>query len=79
MSKVAELAYDIEQLYIEGLSASAIAKELNCPIGIVKGWIEGNSLEDESMDPYDTINSECCNCATTKDPTVDRVFVWCYN
>ncbi len=57
MSKVAELAYDIEQLYIEGLSASAIAKELNCPIGIVKGWIEGNSLEDESMDPYDTINS----------------------
>jgi hypothetical protein len=46
MSKVAELAYDIEQLYIEGLSASAIAKELNCPLGVVKGWIEGNSVAD---------------------------------
>lgn len=46
MSKIAELAYDIEQLYIEGLSASAIAEELNCPIGIVKGWIEGNSVAD---------------------------------
>ena len=63
MSKVAELAYDIEQLYIEGLSASAIAKELNCPIGIVKGWIEGNCVEDEDgcgpdlYDPYSTVNS----------------------
>lgn len=50
MSKVAELAYDIEQLYIEGLSASAIAKELNCPIGIVKGWIEGNSVADSPQE-----------------------------
>lgn len=46
MSKVAELAYDIEQLYIEGLTASAIAKELNCPLGVVKGWIESNSVAD---------------------------------
>ncbi len=58
MSKVAELAYDIEQLYIEGLSAREIAKELGCPLGIVKGWIEGNDLgEDEELDPYNTINS----------------------
>ena len=58
MSKVAELAYDIEQLYIEGLSASAIAKELDCPIGIVKGWIEGNGVVDlpqdeEAYSPHD--------------------------
>jgi hypothetical protein len=57
MSKVAELAYDIEQLYIEGMSAQMIAIELNCPIGVVKGWIEGNSVadspqEDEIFSPY---------------------------
>ncbi len=58
MSKVAELAYDIEQLYIEGLSARDIAKELGCPLGIVKGWIDGNALgEAEELDPYNTINS----------------------
>jgi len=57
MSKVAELAYDIEQLYIEGMSAWQIAQELNCPIGVVKGWIEGNSVadtpqEEEIYSPY---------------------------
>jgi orotate phosphoribosyltransferase-like protein len=57
MSKIAELAYDIEQLYIDGMSAAQIAQELNCPIGIVKGWIEGNSVadtpqEDEIFSPY---------------------------
>ena len=57
MSKVAELAYDIEQLYIEGMSAAQIAQELNCPIGIVKGWIDGNGVadmpqEDEIFSPY---------------------------
>lgn len=60
MTKVAELAYDIEQLYIDGLSAAQIAQELNCPIGVVKGWIEGNSVADtpqEDFDPYETINS----------------------
>ena len=64
MSKLSELAYDIEQLYIEGKSASAIAKELNCPIGIVLGWIEGNSCADDEdgcgadlYDPYATVNS----------------------
>jgi hypothetical protein len=60
MSKVAELAYDIEQLYIDGLSAAQIALELDCPIGIVKGWIEGNGVADmpqEDFDPFETINS----------------------
>ena len=60
MSKVAELSYDIEQLYIEGMSAWQIAQELNCPLGIVKGWIEGNGVADmpqEDFDPFETINS----------------------
>ena len=57
MSKIAELAYDIEQLYIDGMSAWQIAQELNCPIGIVKGWIDGNGVadmpqEDEIFSPY---------------------------
>jgi uncharacterized protein YjcR len=60
MSKIAELAYDIEQLYIEGMSAKMIAQELNCPIGIVKGWIEGHGVADqpqEEFDPFQTLNS----------------------
>lgn len=58
MTKVAELAYDIEQLYIEGYGPKSIALQLECSIEIVYDWIEGNSLEvDESTDPYDTINS----------------------
>ena len=58
MSKMAELAYDIEQLYIEGLNAGQIARQLNCPKEIVLDWIADQSLrEPESLDPYDTINS----------------------
>ena len=46
MSKVAELAYDIEQLYIEGLSARQIAAELSCPIDMVLGAISEIGVED---------------------------------
>ena len=53
-----ELAYDIEQYYIEGYSPKTIAALLECPIEIVYDWIEGQSLEvEEEYDPYDTINS----------------------
>ena len=37
MSKMAELDYDIEQLYIEGFDAKSIAIQLGCPIEIVLG------------------------------------------
>ena len=60
MSKMADLAYDIEQLYIEGFNARSIAVELKCPIEIVYGWIESNSVADlpqEEMSPFETINS----------------------
>lgn len=61
MSKMAELAYDIEQLYIDGLDAKQISRELDCPLQIVEDWIQGNglgtfSLKDE-MSPYATVNS----------------------
>jgi hypothetical protein len=59
---MSELAYDIEQLYIEGHSAKMIAALLECPIEMVYGWIEGESLNvadqpQGDYDPYETINS----------------------
>ena len=59
MSQMAELAYDIEQLYIEGYSPTTISALLNCPPNIVYDWIEANGLsaEETSYDPYDTVNS----------------------
>lgn len=51
MSKVAELAYDIEQLYIEGYSPKSIAMQLECPLTMVYDWLEDNSLsKDEDED-----------------------------
>lgn len=57
MSTIKDMIYDIEQLYIEGLSAKQIAEQLNCPVGVVKGWIEGNGVadlpqEEEVYSPY---------------------------
>lgn len=40
MSKMSDLAYDIEQLYIEGHSPQAIASILECPLATVSEWIE---------------------------------------
>lgn len=58
MTKLKDLAYDIEQLYIDGLSAKQIAEQLGCPLGVVKGWIEGNGVEEEEpYGPYVTVNS----------------------
>lgn len=45
MSKLSELAYDIEQMYIEGHNPKTIAFVLECPINIVYEWIEANGLE----------------------------------
>lgn len=56
MSKIAELAYDIEQLYIEGRNAKQIAKELGCPLRIVEDWIKEMGVADlpqeEIYSPY---------------------------
>ena len=46
MSKVAELVYDIEQLYIEGHSAKMIAALLECPIEMVLGQLEEMGVAD---------------------------------
>ena len=56
MSKMAELSYDIEQLYIEGFNSRAIAAELNCPLEIVLGALEAMNVADtpqhEEYSPY---------------------------
>ncbi len=59
MSKMAELSYDIEQLYIEGMSPKTMAREVNRAVEIVNEWIKANSLYEgeDAYDPYDTINS----------------------
>ena len=60
MSKVAELSYDIQELYIEGLSAKRIAAELNCPIEMVLEVLENMGVADtpqEDYNPFDTVNS----------------------
>ena len=46
MSKMSDMAYEIEQLYIEGYSARTISVMLECPIEVVYGWIESNSVAD---------------------------------
>ena len=54
MSKMAELDYDIEQLFIDGLTAKEIAKQLDCPIEIVQGWIDNVGAEmDEAFGEFE--------------------------
>ena len=59
MSMMKDLAYDIQELYIEGFNSRAIAAELNCPIEIVLGALAEMSVEDspEDFNPFDTVNS----------------------
>jgi uncharacterized protein YjcR len=47
MSKMSDLAYDIEQLYIEGFSPKTIAARLNCPLETVYDWLEDIGMSDD--------------------------------
>ena len=64
MSKMSDLAYDIEQLYIEGHNPHTIARQLNCSVELVKDWMSEVGVESKpeacyvmDCDPYSTINS----------------------
>ena len=62
MSKLGEqLFYDIQELYIEGLSAKRIAAELNCPLALVLEPLEeigvADSPQEGDFDPFITVNS----------------------
>ena len=60
MSRMAELdmyAYDIEQLYIEGLTEKNIAKTLDISVEFVYAWMEINGVaekpqEEEIYSPF---------------------------
>ena len=53
MSKVAELAYDIEQLYIDGMSAKMIARTLDCPIEMVLTALQEMGVDDVADTPQE--------------------------
>lgn len=46
MSKMAELDYDIQELYIDGLSAREISRQLECPVDQVLACLKGMGVED---------------------------------
>lgn len=48
--KMAELAYDIEQLYIEGFSPKTIAIMLECPIDFVWDWMKAYNVESDPQE-----------------------------
>lgn len=47
MSAMKDLAYDIEQLYIEGKNVGEIARELNCDRSLVYDWLSEFSVTAE--------------------------------
>jgi len=60
MSKVADLSYDIQELFIEGHSARVIATMLECPIEMVLACLEDMGVADtpqEDFSPYVSMNS----------------------
>jgi len=44
---LSDVAYDIEQLYIEGYSPISIAAQLNIPVEMVQDWIDETNVEDD--------------------------------
>ena len=60
MSAIKDLAYDVEQLFIEGHSAKTIAALLDCPVEQVLGALEDMGVADtpqEDYSPYVSMNS----------------------
>ena len=53
MSIMKDLAYDIQELYIEGFNSRAIAAELGCPLEIVLGALAEMSVEDVADQPHE--------------------------
>ena len=53
MGAVKDLYYDIEAMFIEGHTASEIAKELNVPIEQVKDVLDDFGVEADDVDAAD--------------------------
>ena len=60
MSGMKDLAYDIQEMYIDGMSAKGIANVLDLPIDQVLAVLESFGVADApqaEFDPSNTINS----------------------
>jgi len=44
-TKLSDVAYDIEQLYIEGYRPVTIASQLEIPLSMVYDWLESVNVE----------------------------------
>jgi hypothetical protein len=53
MSKVSQLAYDIEQMYIEGHCAQTISAVLECPVSFVYEWLDDNGVKESNTEEND--------------------------
>jgi len=59
MSKLADVAYDIEQLYIEGYRPTSIAAQLDIPLSMVYDWLESVGVaEDPEFEVPDELTDE---------------------
>jgi hypothetical protein len=57
---LSDVAYDIEQLYIEGEHPTKISKNLGIPLSMVYDWLSETGVgvsEDEEFSPHGTVNS----------------------
>ena len=57
---MSDMSYEIEQLYIEGLHPTKIAKELSIPLTMVYDWLKEQNVAEEPQEdysPYETVNS----------------------
>jgi len=52
MSKLKDVAYDIEQLYIDGFSPSRIAKILDIEASLVYDWLDEQKVDAAEEDHY---------------------------
>lgn len=52
MSNIEDFSYDIEQLYIEGHSPSAISVMLGCAVEVVHEWLDAENLLRQGCQGY---------------------------
>ena len=62
MSKMAELDYDIQEMFIDGADAKQISFELGIPLDQVQAVLNSFGVNDEDIvadefNPFDTVNS----------------------
>jgi hypothetical protein len=50
MSAIKDLYYDIEALFIDGESPSAIAEQLGCPLSLVKSTLETFGVDTRDLE-----------------------------